>query len=354
LADAECISIGEACDGIPLAVRWVLARSSSAPEALSTAQSVTGTGKHGEELLEFCFRRAFDAMLGPEKSVLEVLSLFERPIMSEPIVVGSQVPHFRAMDAIEQLVADSLVQRFFDSDNNDYCYQLLPIVRAFVYGEVAKQPVLEERIRGKLTDWFEANDIGDSAERLVVREIRQGKGAAEAGLLDLAKAAERRGDVQSAEELYEQALQRNPNSWRAARLYAEFQRHMLSNRAKALSLYEQAAAFAPRRGVERARIFREWGMILRDAGTPGATDEAIDKFRTALLETPHDKVAIGALAQMLDRRGAYREIIELLEPIIGHPDEKTRSITYPLLLKAYERTGEVVKAAEFREKLSSL
>ena len=353
-SSAEASRIAEACDGIPLAIRWALARAKSASEALAIAEGITKTGRHGEELLEFCFRRVFERMPGPEKAVLQVLSLFQRPMPTEVLLKGANLPHFRLMDATDDLLADALVQRLFDPDRNDYCYTLLPIARAFVYSEVRSQPQLEEQIRKTLTDWFEAKDIGDLEDRRLIREARQGRGASESALLDLAQGAERRGDYASAKDLYEQALQRNPRSWKAARLYGEFQRHRLRNIGEALRLYEQAASHAPSRGAERALIYREWGMLLKDSGDPQATDLAIDKFENALDETPNDVLAIHALANMLERRGAYRRVVELLEPLSVHWSAVTRKKTLPLLLTAYEQLGEFVKAATLRARISEL
>ena len=95
-------------------------------------------------------------------------------------------------------------------------------------------------------------------------------------------------------------------------------------------------------------------MLLRDSGDADATDRAIEKFEVALLETPHDVVAIHALATMFERKGAYRRVIELLEPLVSHASLKTRQMTLPVLLKAYERASELVKAAEVRIKLREL
>ena len=44
----------------------------------------------------------------------------------------------KLLDSIEQLVDDALIQRVFDPSLNDYAYVLLPITRAFVYGEVSR------------------------------------------------------------------------------------------------------------------------------------------------------------------------------------------------------------------------
>lgn len=351
LSSAEASRIAQACDGIPLAIRWALARAKSASEVLIVAEGITGSGRHGEELLEFCFRRVFDKMPGPEKAVLYVLSLFQRPMPQEVILKGANLPHFRLVDATDDLLADALIQRLFDPERNDYCYTLLPIARAFVYSEVQSQPQLEEHIRKTLADWFEGKDVSDPEERRIIREARQGKGPVESALLDLAQGAERRDDVASARDFYMQAIQRNPRSWKAARLYGEFQRHKLRNTGEALRFYEQAAANAPSRGPDRALIFREWGILLRDSGDPQATDLAIEKFEVALSETPNDVVAIHAFASMLERRGAHRRVIELLEPLAVHWSMKTRQKTLPLLLTAYERSGEFVKAAKLKSRI---
>jgi tetratricopeptide (TPR) repeat protein len=354
LSPPERVRIGHACDGIPLAIRWALARSRSASEAIANAEGITAAGHQGEELLEFCFRRVFEALTDEERKVLQVLSLFQRPLTTESITAGSRLPGYVVFDALDDLVAEALAQRFFDPDKNDYSYALLPVTRAFVYTDVAKQRDLEREVRRAMSDWFEARDVTDAGQRLVIREVRQGNVESESSLLDLGRAAERTGDLRSAQDFYEKALQRNSRSWKAARLLAEFFRHKLRNQAEALRLYEQAAANAPRRGPDRALIFREWGMLLRDSGDPQATELAIEKFEAALVETPNDVLAIHALSHMLDRKGAYRRVIDLLEPLAKHPSLTTRTKALPLLANAYQRMGEMLKAAEVRREIEAL
>jgi tetratricopeptide (TPR) repeat protein len=280
--------IGQACDRIPLAIRWILSRSRNAAEAIAQAESLTIARQHGEELLEFSFRRVFDGMSGAERSILEVLSLFQKPLPTEALIVGSTLSQVALDDGLETLVQDSLVQRQFDPDSNDYVFSLNPIPRSFVLSELVKRQKVADSIRKRLTDWYEARDIIDQDMRLVVRELRQGRVSPELALLDLAKAAERNNDLENAARLYDQALGRVPNSWRAARQYAEFKRHKLHDRTGALRLYERAAENAPRRGPDRAIIYREYGFLLRDSGEANATDLAIEKFDVALKENPND------------------------------------------------------------------
>ena len=354
LASADRLNIARNCGGVALAIRWVLSSSHSSAEAIALAESLTGLNRNAEELLEFCFRRIFEAMPGAEKNILYVLSLFQRPVPTEALLVGARLPDYKVLDITEGLVSDALVQRLFDPDRNEYCYTMLPLARAFVYGQVSRQSQLERDIRKTLSDWFDAKDVENPEERVIIREIRQGTKASESPLLDLAAAAEKRGDRSGAEQLYRQALERNPRSWRACRALAESQRHQLGNYAEAIKFYERAATNAPRTGADRALIFREWGMLLRDSGDRDSTDQAIEKFETARREDPTDVLTTHALAHMLSRKGNYRRVIELLEPLSKHPNMTTRRKTLPLLLDGYEHTGEIVKAADIRPEAERL
>lgn len=354
LSPAERIRMGHACDSLPLAIQWTLARANSSSEAMAAADGLTGTPKHGEELLEFVFRRVFDSLKETERSVLQVLSLFQQPVPAEAVFAAVGLSSYQSLDAVESLLSDALIQRLFDPERNDYTYTLLPMTRVFVYDQVTKQEGLEAKVRKTLSDWFEAKDIKDQHERRVVRQIRQGTESPESALIDLALAAQRRGDLSGSQDLFEQALKRNSVSWKAARLYGELQRHELQNTAAALMLYEQAAANAPARGPERALIFREWGMLLRDSGDPQATDHAIEKFEIALGETPNDPIAIHALASMLSRKGMHRKVLTYLEPLAKHRSKSTRDKTLPLLESTYRALGETLKALETRREIDRL
>jgi tetratricopeptide (TPR) repeat protein len=353
LSEAEILKIGQACDCLPLAIRWALTKANSSEEALVIAETIGNQGSAGEELLEFIFRGIFATLPAQEKAILQVISMFQRPMALEAILVGAATGAYRVQDAIDLLQDYALIQAMFDSEINDYVYTMLPITRNFVYKEVRKESQFEERTRKRLSDYFEAKDVRDPSERAVVRELRQGTKGADSALLDLAKAAQRRGDNDGARDLYEQAVTRDSTSWRAARDYAEFCRHVVGESTTALRLYDKAAANAPRHGPERALIFRERGMLYRDSGFRDGTELAIENFKAALEETPNDPVCIHALAHMYKRKGAWNRVIRLLEPLADHPNERTREKTLPLLLEAYEYMGEIVKVAETKAKMQN-
>jgi tetratricopeptide (TPR) repeat protein len=351
LPDAECETIRKACDGLPLAIRWAVARAKNAAEAIKIADAITNSGKLGEELLEFSFRRVFDSLSKDERSLLQVLSLFQQPQPSEVLYVGSGISHLRMQDTISALIKDALIQRYFDEERNDYTYLLLPLTRTFVYNQVKGTGNLETDIRNRLKNYFDAQDVADAAERVIVRELRQGRSESESGLIDLAIAADRRGDTGTARELLEQALSRNPKNFKAAQLLAELHRHKFKSMTDALRLYEQAASCAPSTGKTRAKIFREWGMILRHSGQIDATDRAIEKFQEALVHAPRDEFTIFAMAQCLERKGMYARAIPLLESIAGTPYSDTKGKVWPLLHTCYERQGDIVAAAELRARM---
>ncbi len=350
LSKAERIKVGQYCNGIPLAMRWTALHCKSAEELSTLAKALNKGQESGDELLEFSFRRVFEQFLDEEKRVLELLSLFQNPLPTEAILVASTGPRHKTLDAVEGLVADAMIRRVFDPQLNDYAYSLMPIVRTFAYKEVAKNSVIEDAMRRSLSDWYEARDIKDVNERLLIREIRQGKESSDVVLTDMALAAEKRGEQKTAENLFNQALQRNPTSWRAARLFGEYFRK-LRNTSKALQYYEMAATNAPRRGPDRALIYREWGMILKNSGDILATDLAIEKFETALKDTPHDVLAIHALAMMYDRKGVYARVISLLSPLVDHSSRTTKKFALPILLKAYQKTGAMLKVVHIKQKM---
>ena len=354
LSNPEAIKLGYSCDNIPLAIKWTLCKSRSAAEAISKADIFAQTGKHGEELLEFTFRGIFSSMPGPEKAILNVLSVFQRPLPVEAILVGTGLASYKLQDTLETLINDSLVQSIFDPSLNDFVYYTLPIVRTFVNNELYSQPQVTSNIRQNLSSYYEAKDIQNPDERIVVRELRQGTKDVGSSLVDLAKSAEKRNDIEGAETLYEQAIARDPKNWKALREFAEFHRHKTGNTTMAIQLYDQAAANSPPQGPDRALIFRERGMLYRDSGLPDATDISIESFTVAHEISPNDPLTVHALAHMYDRKGQCEKVISLLEPFRKHHSKLTRQKSLPLLLKAYQNKNDIVNVAKVKEEIRIL
>ena len=211
-----------------------------------TADGLSQSGRHGEELLEFSFRRVFDEMTASEKSVVQVLSLFQSPVPTEALLIGSGQSHDRVLDAVNDLVGDSVIQRFFDADRNDYTYGLLPVARAFVYGAVSQQPDLESRIDLVWKNGSRRPRTSRTREKgLWFAKFGKGRGRRIQPCWILRCQLSTEVISQPRSSCISRHYKRNPRSWRAARLYAELQRHALGNMKAALELYAQAGGACP-------------------------------------------------------------------------------------------------------------
>jgi hypothetical protein len=104
-------------------------------------------------------------------------------------VVGAGVKDALALDAVNELVDCPIAQRVFVADRNDYCFTILSITRAFTRSDLQKRPEVSRLVQRRLTSWFDAVDVVNDQEHLVVREIRTGQGADDTALIDLANAA---------------------------------------------------------------------------------------------------------------------------------------------------------------------
>lgn len=350
MKDEQIARLGKACDHIPLAMRWILSKAKSANQAMREAETIVAGGKQGEELLEFSFRRVFEEMDESERTVLEVLSLFSQAQPSEFLLVGSGLKLSVLQDVLSVLIDDAIIQKRFDPDRNDDCYSLLPIIRAFVYSDVTNRDGREKAIRNRLRDYFEATDIKNVDDRVVVRAVRQNADTSDSAFLDLATSARRRGDLNSADELLRQAIARNPRSWRAYKQLAELNRHEFNRTGEAIRFYELAVANAPSNHFERAKLYREWGILLRDSGQIDAVDQAKQKLETAFGLNRRDYLTITVLSQLYEKQGAWLKIIELCEPVVNDVFGNVKDAIMQLLRRAYERNGDMLKAIQIRDR----
>ena len=178
--------------------------------------------------------------------------------------------------------------------------------------------------------------------------IRQGKRDVDTILVDVAKEIRSEGKLNEAEKLLTQAVQRNSGSWRAARELGDFYKHE-KKITPALQYYERAAHLSPKKGKDRALIYREYGILLRDAGTPDALTKATEALETALIETPNDPVCTFVLGQVLCRRGMFTKAVPFLEKLSVSDDLKSRMNVYPLLKKCYDKSGDMLAISKLKD-----
>jgi Tetratricopeptide repeat len=174
-------------------------------------------------------------------------------------------------------------------------------------------------------------------------------------LVNVAIALARSGKRDEAEHYFKDAIRRNPRDWRAYRETAEFYRHApVPNIGEALRLYEQAYAWAPKKGPDRALLLREYGILLRDSGLPGAMKRAADLLEEALGEYRgrDDSVCRHALGDALMRLSMHRKAVEVLVPLLDHPNDAQRQKTYPLLEQLYSRLNERTALDDLRKRVA--
>ena len=147
----------------------------------------------------------------------------------------------------------------------------------------------------------------------------------------------------NAENFFKQALERNPRNWQCHRELAEFYRHQRKATASCLSHYKQAAEFVPKQGPDRGKIFREYGIVLRNSGLPTGTREAAEQLEVALKEMPGDVVCRHALGDCYVRMMSYERALEVIKPLEDSPYKDTREKTYPLLEQCYKATSRLLE-----------
>jgi tetratricopeptide (TPR) repeat protein len=348
-------AIVAACSFLPLVIEWFVGQVKSIDDSLRFESALSGSTKTGEELLEFCFRRIHDSLSPSAKRILKVMSIFDKPEGLEPIASGAQLPLQAADDALEELRDCALIEYLHDSRVNALTYTMLLLTRKFAYSELVRDSKEESDIRRHLTRYFDATDIADLNQRRLVSEVRLGVRDPESELLHLAIALRDARKYNEAEKYFTEAIRRNATSWRAYREAAEYYRHApIFNTREALRLYEQAYAYAPKKGRDRGFILREYGILLRDSGLPGSMTRARDLLEEALKDfsDKDDSVCRHALGDVYIKLSARRKAVEVLEPLLKHPYPEQRRKTYPLLEQLYDLLGEQVKLVELRDRRS--
>jgi len=338
----------ENCFRIPLVIEWLVGSAKDGASLVESARRLELAPRQAEEVLEFSFRRIHTELHDKTRKVLTALGLFTDPQPIEALHAACSLPFDAVSDALEELLDASLVIPVFDRGLNDTTYTMLPITRRFSHSELERSPELEQTLRRALTVWYEGGDISDSAKRKVMVAIRRAEKDPETLLVDAGRQMRNQGKVNDAEQFFAQALQRNPTSWRANRELAD----LYKNEGKttfALERYSKAASLAPKRGKDRALIYREYGILLRDAATPDALSKATEALEEALKETPNDSVCVYVLSQVLCRRGMYRKATPFLEGLARSKDTQSRQKAYPLLKKCYEQDRDLLKLSELRD-----
>ena len=247
----------------------------------------------------------------------------------------------------------ALVETQYDQSYRDIVYSLLSVTNTFIYREVVRIAGYEISVRRRLNDWYQAKEIVDPAQRALVQQVRRGERNPELALAELAKNALANGDLDTAEQFYKLAMERNHTNWQIHKDLAEFYRHKRKETAMAIQHYRYATDHAPKQGPDRSLVFREYGMVLRDSGLPNAHRLAAEQLEVALRQAPNDALCRHALGDCYVKTQNFQRAAEVLESLLDHHSGKTRQKPYPLLLECYEGTGEILKAADMRNRINA-
>jgi len=351
MSRAEKVRIADSCDRIPLVMEWFIGRSRDAQRSILDADALVSQSKHGDELVEFSFRRVYSELTDRQQNILKVLSLIGRALPVEAIAAGADLPIHIVADELEEMKDYSLVERQFDVSYRDIVHSLLPVTTTFVYREIKKVPGYETAVRHRLNDWYQAKEIHDPAQRILVQQVRRGERNPELALLHVANNFVANKDLDNAEQYFKLGLERNPISWQIHLAAAVFYEEYRDEMAMALRHYQLAADHGPRQGPDRARIFKRHGMLLRQSGTPSAYRDAAQKLEIALAQTPNDHFCRHALGDCYVKLGAFQPALEILKPLETHSSPETRAITYPLLEHCLKELNENLALAQIRQKM---
>ena len=338
LSEQEKEKVGQIYNGIPLAIKWILSRCKNSEEVIAHADTMELSGKSNEELLEFSFRRVFDEMSPVEKRVMQVLAVVS-DIPIEALIQGTGM-HARSsdiIDALESLVSDTIIIRYFDPEAKTDKYKLLSLSQKFMLNNCIKTKD-EQEINRRLSYWYNAEDIKDLSERQLVSTMRQGGQNMGNVLVSFAENAAKKGDTETALKFFETAASRDPQNWRVFWRYAEYFRHVEKSDSRAISLYETALKCAAKEKMNSdiAVMHREFGHIYGRSGRPDALSRAIDHLKIANDRMPHDPISAKYLAETCMRKGNYSHAINVLLPFKESKDQKARKTLLPILLKAYQ------------------
>lgn len=347
---AEKVRIVSSASFLPLAIEWIVGRSTGVGDSLAISDQLVGAGARADVLLEFCFRRVYESLTKLERSVLKALCLDEQSQVLEAIAAASGLGLEDVDITLEALRNYSFVDKEYDVKQHCSVYSTMALTRRFVRRDLAKRPGEESQMRENLRRWYLALDVAPQS-REQVASSRQGTKNPEYQLIEAGLMHRRKGDYDLAIKWFGKAIERNPNGWRARRELAELYRSQ-QRQGEALEQYRSLLRFAPARGPDRGLLYREFGILSKRSGRPDAYQEAQRALEEARKETPNDPVLLHSLADCHVKMERFRPAQAILELLVTSENPETRKRTYPLLEICYRRLEELVKLGKLRDQRS--
>ena len=339
--------IGNSCEGIPLAIRWILSSSKSVDEAVSKATQLTSSGCKGEELLEFSFRRIFDSLNNNETQILKIISLFPHPITIEMILTASDLHLNQVEDAIDDLSTDTLITKIFDIDQDDYCFTALYIVKKFINTHTTE---LEDKsYRNRLKKWYNADDVNDPVEKELVKSIRNNTEYNISNIIDSYRTRIKKRDIPGAEDILIKALNKYSTNFKLFKELGIFYKQYKKDTQNALKYLNYAINYSPHSGTEKAFVHKEYAFVLDDSGFPNSRQKALEHLLISFAENPEDKYTTTKIGCIYYSNSEFDKAIQFFEPHLKTKDEKTLRIIVPKLAKSYQAKKEIIKLSGLKQ-----
>ncbi len=333
--------IAKNIDGIPLAIKWCARRSSSSLEFISITEDIKNSGRSGEELLEFSYRRIFDTMTNTEKNILYSLACFNRALESEAIYIACK-PYSDAEDKLEDLIEDALVARNFNPEKSIYEYSLMPLTRNFIFEQLKINKDDEKAIRERLSNYYEAKDILDTDERELVKQARTGGTSSSKIFEELGLMAYKQNDFNNAEDYFKKSIGKNKinviSYWKLGEIY----RHYKNDIATAVKFYSQANSYINKNFQDYPVFYREYGLLVLSTKDKNCKKEAEEYFRKAL-EHSYDSISLNKLVQLLNEKQQYTLVIDLYNKFKEHLTGIDKQYIYPELMIAYKKSNMLLE-----------
>lgn len=146
IPDEQIEDLYEIIGGIPLAIVWSIGqyrRPLSGINFLGRLRQIRLTGELGErehQLLEFCFREAYNALNKTSQKVLDALGLFSIPLCEDDLRIILELSRNNLWDALDELDTFSLIQSSTPHDKlTKELLSVLPLTRLFVRSELFRE-----------------------------------------------------------------------------------------------------------------------------------------------------------------------------------------------------------------------
>lgn len=318
----------------PLAIRWFVLATEAGRDPL---QLIKDQG----ELLEFCVRSVFDALSGEAQAVLAALSVVQRPLTADELVVLLDTRIDNVNLGMQELMRGSLIRRDATLSAGDLAQhiRLTETASEFLAKKIKHDPALVRRISKRDQDFrqIEERRAAEAEARSLAPVVIHARGpqdTATAQLLRQAMLYSAEGNHDSAFELVERARNLNPDFFEVDRVDA-FIRSSRGELAPATSLYTTAHGKAHNEEKAVVAHFFAGHLARRVRDVTSAIGYAREAHN--ILSGPETALGLG---NYLVWSRQFGEGITLIESATQNSQGKVRLIALSSLAEAYRRWAE--------------